>query len=113
MLSYGGKIVRAHRLAFQLGTGIDPQDKHVLHKCDTPSCVSPDHLYLGTNEDNIVDKVRKGRSLSGSKNPSAKLSTRQVSSIRQDRRTNMAIAKEYGVSKNTIRNIKSGKSWSC
>jgi HNH endonuclease len=56
------KKVKAHRYAFESYVGPIPEDKpHVLHKCDNPPCVNPEHLFAGTNEDNIKDKFNKGR----------------------------------------------------
>lgn len=51
----------AHRLAFFLSTGSLPKELMVLHRCDVPACVNPEHLWLGTNQDNVDDKMRKGR----------------------------------------------------
>lgn len=52
---------RAHHIAWELTYGPKPPHLFVLHHCDTPRCVRPDHLFLGTQADNIADMVRKGR----------------------------------------------------
>ena len=51
----------AHRVAYQIATGIDPVDVVVMHSCDNPPCCNPAHLSLGTSADNIADAVRKGK----------------------------------------------------
>ena len=55
------KIINAHRIAWELTNGPIPEGIWVLHDCDNPSCCNPMHLYLGTNTDNVRDKVSKGR----------------------------------------------------
>lgn len=62
-----GDIDRAHRAAWRLFRGEIPDGLWVLHKCDSPSCVNPDHLFIGTNADNVADKMRKGRHAEGNK----------------------------------------------
>ena len=67
----GGKAFRAHRVAYVVDRGpIDPPSKLILHECDNPSCVRPDHLKIGTQADNMDDMARRGRSLRGDRNPS-------------------------------------------
>lgn len=56
-----GKMRKAHRVAWELTYGPIPPDKNVCHTCDNPPCVRPDHLFLGTNGDNVRDAVKKGR----------------------------------------------------
>ena len=83
----------------------------MLHTCDTPSCVNPDHLFLGTHKDNEQDKMRKGRKPVGEKIPWHKLSEDDVRNIRDDERTQMEIAAEYGVRQCLISAIKRRKTW--
>jgi hypothetical protein len=52
----------SHRVSYELFIGQVPEGMHVLHRCDNPLCVNPHHLFLGTNRDNVDDKIRKGRS---------------------------------------------------
>jgi hypothetical protein len=58
---FGGRVVQAHRVALALFRGIDAGESLVCHHCDNPKCVNPDHLFLGTHQDNADDKMRKGR----------------------------------------------------
>src|SRR3954471_18471885 len=55
-----GKSIRAHRLSWIAYRGAIPAGMHVLHQCDIPTCVNPDHLWLGTHADNMADRSRKG-----------------------------------------------------
>lgn len=58
---YKGKSVKTHRISWILHFGEPEKGKFILHKCDNPPCVNPDHLFLGTAKDNIDDCIRKGR----------------------------------------------------
>lgn len=58
---YQGKHYTAHRAAYEAFTGPIPAGMHVLHRCDVRACCNPEHLFLGTNRDNIADSVAKGR----------------------------------------------------
>jgi len=95
-----GDVRQAHRASWEIHNGPVPEGQQVLHKCDNPACVNPDHLFLGTNDDNVADRVAKGRSarLAGEKNPRAKLTADQVTVIRSSSAPLSALAKEYGVS---------------
>lgn len=104
----------AHRASWTLHFG-DPGDLHVLHACDNPSCVNPDHLFLGTNLDNIKDCEAKGRAKlkgsPGARNGRARLTPEQVAEIRTHSRTRKAYAAEFGVAPSTISMIWTGRNW--
>jgi hypothetical protein len=105
----------AHRISYELHRGEIPQGMHVLHRCDQPCCVNPDHLFLGTIADNTKDMVSKGRDrhnpLRGTKSPSAKLTDDMVREIRRSPGTLRQLGHRFGVSHRAILKIKSGKAW--
>lgn len=111
--------VKAHRVSWRLFRG-DPGDKMVLHKCDVRNCVNPDHLFLGTQTDNMRDCVAKGRHKSvpkyGETNPMAVLTGDKVGQMRAVRaasgRSYSLIAKDFGVSTMTAYRAITGQSWS-
>lgn len=81
----GDKSVPAHRYSYEIHVGQVLAGVLVLHKCDNPECTNPDHLFLGTQQDNINDKVKKGRlqNQNGENNPGAKLTEKDVIEIRR------------------------------
>ena len=104
----------AHRLAWELFVGPIPEDLLVLHKCDVRSCVNPGHLWLGTNDDNMKDMVRKGRSPRGARNAWSKLDRAAVLEIRRlsaEGWQNKAIAPLYGVDPSIISRAIHGQNW--
>lgn len=104
--------VRAHRFAAMLSLGRAlARDEHVLHRCDNPMCVRPDHLFLGDQASNMRDKVSKARQNHGAGHGMHKLTEREAISIIMDRRLQRIIANEYDVSVPTISDIKRGRSW--
>jgi len=106
-----GKQWRTHRLALEL-EGIDTTGHFVLHSCDNPLCCNPDHLRLGTPQDNMADKVSRGRQARGNHNGMAKLTEQDILDIRAI--TGMYqkdIAKRYGVSQSVISSIINRKNW--
>ena len=117
-----GECYLAHRIMYLLATGNDPGSLFVLHKCDTPRCVRPDHLWLGTDGDNIRDAVAKGRWVKmpgfggdGEDNAQAKLTNKEVLAIRSlwDTRTftQIELGREFGVSNSQIHLIVKRKEW--
>lgn len=117
-IQHEGKLWYAHRFSYKIHIGEIPDGMSVLHKCDVPSCVNPDHLFLGTQADNVHDCLRKGRHRSGpvagEKNGNAKLNTEQVAEIRAKAdagQTRKNIAEEYGVTPAHISHICLGKKW--
>lgn len=103
----------AHRAAWKLYIGPIPPGKSILHRCDNRACVNPDHLFVGTQYDNIADMNRKCRQAGapGEKNPKCKLSEEQVCAIRADTRPNKIVAEEYGVWPTTIADIRGRETW--
>lgn len=103
--------VSVHRLIWEFYKGPIPQGVQVLHKCDNPSCSNPEHLFLGTQKDNVHDCMNKGRFVWGEKNGMAKITRSIADSIRSDCRPSRLVAKENGVDQKTVLNIRHGKSW--
>lgn len=107
----GKPVLRAHRLSWELAHGPIPSGLVVCHKCDNPRCVNPDHLFLGTQRDNIIDSVRKGRYNAFGKQ---KLNAAQVLEIRALAARGFRhkdIAARFGVKRHTVTGIVNRKSW--
>ena len=114
-----GKLIGAHRASFQIHIGPIPDGKHVLHRCDNPACTNPDHLFIGTHQENMDDMVEKGRSLIGSEKRKgelsgrAKLTNAQVVEIKRkilQGLSDQEISEGYPVTKAQINYIRHGKS---
>lgn len=107
--------VLASHIAYELFYGPVPNGLHVLHKCDNPPCVAPSHLFVGTNADNIADKLAKGRQSRGESHGFARLTEAKVREIRKRYATGGVfqhqLASEYGVSRGTVQYIVEGKTW--
>jgi HNH endonuclease len=135
---WNGRDERAHRVAWLLANGPVPEGLCVLHRCDNPPCVRPDHLFLGTKADNAQDCARKGRNssvvhpeahragikrwltehperhASGERNGAAKLTAQQAAEIRSLRGqvSQRELARRFGVSKAAIYYVQIGRNWS-
>lgn len=121
MLWNGDKNVGAHRVSHVLHGGEIPKGYVVMHSCDNPWCVRPEHLKSATQKENIADKWRKGRAAPlpenkarGSKHGLSRLHEEDIPVIRsriEEGETDCGIAKSYRVDPGTIRNIRTGKAW--
>ena len=111
-----GKKYYAHRVMYEQTFNVTLDKKDVIcHVCDNPSCVNPEHLFRGTQADNLRDMARKGRSTKGEKNSRAKLSEGQVKIIKHAIKQNWSdeqIAERFEVCRQTINLIRNGKRWS-
>ena len=101
----------AHRVSYEEYVGKIPPDMFVLHKCDNTKCINPDHLSIGTHQDNVDDKMRKGRHNAGKGN--SKITEEQVNIIRCMAPTHRIceIAKITQINYSTISDVIHGRTW--
>jgi hypothetical protein len=107
---YLGRHMAAHRASYELHKGPIPSGLSVLHKCDTPGCVNPDHLRVGTHKDNMADMATKGRASQSQ----AHLTRRQAEIafwLEAHGAGPTFVARRYGVTRSAIIAIRTGKSW--
>ncbi len=114
----GGKIKQtsAQRFSWELTNGVIPINMHVLHHCDNPICVNPQHLFLGTVLDNMRDKINKGRMImpKGDNHYNSKLSYSKVKEIRQlaiKGEHHKKIASQFHVARTTITAVVNNRTW--
>lgn len=104
----------SHRMAFVMKNGPIPEKMLCCHRCDNPSCVNPDHIFLGSHADNNLDSCLKMRHTHGERHSLAKLKDHQVLEIRElckQSKWNKHISIMYGVSHQVISHIRNGRSW--
>lgn len=123
----GSNEIMTHRASWIIHWGPIPDGMHVLHECDNPPCCNPNHLSIGTHDDNMKDAARKGRTNSGDnwqqtvgvKIPRGKshyraaFSEADVKFIRESRGVipGLRLAEKYGVSPSTISKLQLGNRW--
>lgn len=110
---YKGGNNLAHRASYEIHVKEIPEGLWILHSCDVPCCVNPEHLFLGTQQDNVDDMERKGRGRHprGEAHGRAKLTENQVRDIRTDVRSQRFLAELYGVSPLIISLTRRRKIW--
>lgn len=109
---YGAEL--AHRIAWQVHSGEHPGKKVVMHKCDNPPCVNPNHLQIGTQADNLRDMWAKGRGSHGERHRWARLTQKQAIEIISRRRRGVklkTLAERFNVNVSTISRIANGVRW--
>lgn len=116
-----GKNLRAHRYAYEVLVGPVPNGLCVLHKCDTPSCVNPKHLFVGTTQENQQDKFVKGRQAKGESNGFSKVTESVVRELRRRYELKKgyydpvngqpALAKEFGLTQANVSLIVRRETW--
>jgi hypothetical protein len=112
----GGKSLFAHRYSYELHNGKIPDGMFVMHKCDNPSCVNPNHLLVGTPKDNTQDALSKNRLktifLNGENHPNCKLSINDVKYIKSHNEIkSIELANMFNVSPQTICDIRKNRKW--
>lgn len=115
-----GKNIQAHRVSWMVHRGLIPSGLYVCHRCDNPSCVNPEHLFIGTCADNVRDCHSKGRAArgngfkAGERHHNAKLTREKAGEIRRRRlagEVRHTIARDFGVSLTTVTQIASSQRW--
>lgn len=114
-ITYEKKQISVHRVSYELANGPIPDGKFVLHSCDNPLCVNPNHLSLGDQKENMRQASDRGRvkvpKCKGIEQGNCKLSENDVLKIRESIGTVVSVAKEFNVSPATISRIRLRKGW--
>ena len=109
-----GKTLYTHRVAYEGANGAIPGGMVVMHSCDNPGCCNPAHLQLGSKADNSADMVSKRRNRAGEDHHNAKLTARDVETIRTRcaaGETQRALSREYGVTFQHVSAVVNGNAW--
>lgn len=114
VLRFRGRNVLVHRLSWEVAYGPVPEGLNVLHRCDNPRCFNPDHLFLGTQADNLADCIAKGRCSQGEGHYNSKLTEADVVTIRRMKASGSSyktLREMFGVSQGVVQRVVAGKSW--
>lgn len=116
VVSHNGRLWKAHRFFYHYLVEPIDADGVICHRCDNPSCVNPAHLFMGSQRDNLLDCIAKGRARRrdqrGENNHCAKLTAEQVRHIRRhETGTQREIAARYGVTQTVISDVLRRKSF--
>ena len=115
VIRWRGQNYKTHRVAWILANGPIPQGLECMHRCENPPCCNPEHLELGTRQDNVDDMIAKGRSVVGERRDWAVLDNRKASEIKKllrgGKHTLAEIGRMFDVSGGAIRGIKIGRNW--
>lgn len=111
---HGGKHIRAHRFSYERTNGPIPKGMNACHRCDNPACSNPEHIFIGTQGDNMRDAATKGRVERGSRHHAAKLTESNVQEIRRLRALGVLakdIAPAFGIAEGTAQGIIARRHW--
>lgn len=111
-MNVSGRMKLVHRLAYEDKIGLIPSGVFVCHRCDNPSCINVDHLFLGTHAENMADMVAKGRQRRGESHYAAKLTDEIALKIKHSNAQERDLAQQFGVSPSLIGQIRRGEGWS-
>lgn len=108
-----GKLERAHRTSWTIANGPIKDGLFVCHKCDVRACINPEHMFLGTNTDNVRDMIKKGRAnpARGEYSGKAKLCESDVIAIRSSTGIQQEIADAFCIGRTTVRQILNRETW--
>lgn len=109
-----GKQRPIYRHIYRFYKGDPKKGMVIRHTCDNRKCINPQHLILGTPQDNVKDRVKRKRSANGIRNGRSKMTTQAVRRVYNDKKTSRTeLARRYGVDRQVIRKIQIGETWRC
>lgn len=111
VMRWRGVTYRAHMLSLELAGTPRPEGALACHRCDTPRCVNPEHLYWGSPADNARDAQERGRLPVGLAHHNSKLTPAAVMAIRESSAPNAVLASIYGVTRQAVHAAREGKNW--